>query len=301
MSDQVIYKYVGISGLKRILSGSIRFTQPGAFNDPFELLPELVIHKDHKEVKTDISFDILSKRRTPPIGDVMHVGDDYISSDLTSRNIVKELNNSIGILCLSKANNSILMWSHYADQYTGVVVGFNARNDFFTGQIEVEYCGQRPRKEFNSYLSSPILLAELCTKSTDWRYEQEVRVVRTLNDCENTGEVDSRGFQIFSKKLPQECIKMITFGERTSIADQREIYSLVKGTEIGLSLSAIDNSGYGFRQEIIKYHGPNSKTIGPTVSPRTAHIFSHLETPLGEMARFMIEKHPASKIVNNIA
>jgi len=32
--------YVGIAGLRRILEGPIRFTQPSAFNDPFELLPE---------------------------------------------------------------------------------------------------------------------------------------------------------------------------------------------------------------------------------------------------------------------
>jgi Protein of unknown function (DUF2971) len=193
------------------------------------------------------------------------------------------------------------MWSHYADQYTGAVVGFNTSHEFFTGQIEVEYCTQRPRKEFNSYLSSPVPLAELCIKSTDWNYEQEVRVVRAIAECEDTGLEDSRGFKVFTKKLPQECIKTITFGERTSVADQREIYSLVKNTEIGLSLSAVDISGYGFRQEIIKYHGQNSIKVGPVVSPRTAHIFSRLNSPLGERARFMIEKHPASKIVNNLA
>ena len=300
MLNQVLYKYVGISGLKKMLGGSIRFTQPGAFNDPFELLPEIVIHKDNKEVEMNISFDILSKRRIPAVGNIEHVSDNFISSDLTSRNIVKKLNNSIGILCLSKESNSILMWSHYADQYTGAVVEFYANNDFFNGQIEVEYCRKRPRKDFSSYLSEPTPLAELCTKSADWEYEQEVRIVRTLDECENTGELDTRGFQIFIKKFPQECIKMIRFGERTSIADQREIYSLVKDTAIGLSLSAIDNSGYEFRQEIIKFYGPNSMTMEPMVSPRTAHIFSHLETPLGDLARFMIENHPASELVNNV-
>jgi hypothetical protein len=39
------HKYVDIAGLKRILQGSIRFTQPSAFNDPFELLPEVVVPK----------------------------------------------------------------------------------------------------------------------------------------------------------------------------------------------------------------------------------------------------------------
>ena len=34
-----LYKYVKFNDLKRILEGTIRFTQPGAFNDPFEMVP----------------------------------------------------------------------------------------------------------------------------------------------------------------------------------------------------------------------------------------------------------------------
>ncbi len=44
-----LYKYVDIEGLKRILAGSVRFTQPSAFNDPFELLPEVVVPDDAAE------------------------------------------------------------------------------------------------------------------------------------------------------------------------------------------------------------------------------------------------------------
>ncbi len=300
MTNNILYKYVDIAGLKRILNGSIRFTQPSAFNDPYELLPELVLRKDALEEQVNLSFDITSQRRILPVGDFESFGEDYNSSDLTSRNIVKELNNLIGIFCLSKSPNSMLMWSHYADQYAGAVVGFDASHDFFYGQIDVEYLENRPRKELYSYLASPIPIAELCAKSTDWLYEQEVRVVRRLDDCHDTGKNDGRGFKIFIKSIPLECIKTITFGERTSVANQREIYSLVKNTEIGLSLSAIDNVGYKFRQENIKFQGPESIGLGPMVSPRTAHIFSHLNNQLGEMARWMINNHPLSTIVNNL-
>jgi hypothetical protein len=41
-ASPILYKYVSIIGLRRILEGSIRFTQPSAFNDPFELLPEII-------------------------------------------------------------------------------------------------------------------------------------------------------------------------------------------------------------------------------------------------------------------
>ncbi len=299
MSTNILYKYVDITTLKKIIDGSIRMTQPGAFNDPYELLPELVIHKDDAGKKIELSFDIASERRHYPVENISHIGDEYTSSDVTSRNIVKELNNLIGILCLSRSNNSMLMWSHYANQYTGAVIEFDATNDFFSNQIDVEYRKTRDKKELVSYLSSPIPIAELCVKSMDWQYEQEVRVVRLLSQCTNTGTLDHRKFPIFIKQIPRECIKTIALGERTTISDQRDIYSRIKDTDIGLSLSAVENYGYGFRQEIIKFHGP--VRLGPVISPRTAQVFSHLKTPLGDLARNIIETHPASNIVNTIA
>ena len=36
-----LYKYMSFDNLMHVLRGSIRFTQPGAFNDPFEMVPEL--------------------------------------------------------------------------------------------------------------------------------------------------------------------------------------------------------------------------------------------------------------------
>src|SRR6266702_3676633 len=41
-SASLLYKYVNIEVLRHILDGQIRFTQPSAFNDPFELLPEII-------------------------------------------------------------------------------------------------------------------------------------------------------------------------------------------------------------------------------------------------------------------
>ena len=299
--DASLYKYVSIVGLKRVLGGSVRFTQPGAFNDPFELLPELVIRKDYQNTGVSINFDLLATRRIPPVGEIKNISDGYTSSDFTSRNIVKDLNKMIGIFCVSKSPNYLLMWSHYADQYSGAVIEFDGSHDFFNGRIDIEYRTERQKKDLESYFLEPVPLAEICVKSIDWQYEGEVRIIRKLSDCIDTKSLDQRGFPVFVQNMPLACIKTIAFGERTTVNHQREIYGLIRNTDIGLSLSALDNIGFTFRREVIRYSGPQSRNMGPTVSPRTAHIFSHLDSPLGEMARFMIEKHPASVIVNNIA
>jgi hypothetical protein len=102
-----------------ILSSGIRFTQPGAFNDPFELLPEICVPTSQAEQEIAIAFDIRAKRRNPAVGEVGENADGYDCSDITSRHILRKLNQSIGILCMSRVADSLLMWSHYAHQYAG--------------------------------------------------------------------------------------------------------------------------------------------------------------------------------------
>jgi hypothetical protein len=38
--------------------------------------------------------------------------------------------------------------------------------------------------------------------------------------------------------------------------------------------------------------------MSPWITPRTVHIFSHLTTSFGDVARLLITKHPMSKTVN---
>jgi hypothetical protein len=293
-----LYKYVSVTGLRRILDGSIRFSQPSAFNDPFEFLPEIVMPDGEPERRISLAFDIMAKRRHPPVGDVGEVLDQHRSSDATARSIVEELNRVIGVFCLSRVNDSLLMWSHYADQYAGAVVEFDGSHEFFAGQIDVEYRPQRPRKHVSVFSGAvePVPVAELCVKSDQWKYEREVRIVRQFADCEQVGE-DPRSFPIFVQKIPLEAINSITLGERTPVPEQREIYQRIKETKIFLLLAAIDDTGYGFRREIIKYGVPASQ-MGPAMSTRTAHIFSDASTLHGEFARLLIEKHPLSRFVN---
>lgn len=293
-----LYKYVDIVGLKRILAGSIRFTQPTAFNDPFELLPEVVVPNNATERQLGLSFDLRAERRYPSPGALDQVPDGYQASDAMSRDIVQQLNGLIGILCLSRVNDSLLMWSHYADQYAGGVVELDGGHDFLAGQVDVEYRPLRPLRDVSAYISppEPIPVAELCAKSEQWKYEQEVRVIRSLAECEDRGP-GPRGFTVYTQQLPLACIKSVTLGERTPVSEQRAIFDAVKETGISLALAAIDHRGYAFRRELIKMAVPVSE-VNPWITPRTAHIFSHLQTPFGDVARLLIAKHPMSKIVN---
>ena len=274
-----------------------QFTQPGAFNDPFEMLPELYVPTDFPHKEINIRFDVTGQRRSHPIGELPPDFESDQCNDVTSRDILASLNEAIGILCLSRNHDSLLMWSHYADEYSGAVIEFDEEHEFFQGKVDIDYRTKRPIKDISAYLSDdePIPIAELCVKSDQWKYESEVRLIRSLSDCKKISETGK--YPVYIMDVPVECIKSIILGERTSLEHQKEVWELVKETKISLSLAAIANWGYEFRPERIKFNEPYSKA-NPMMSPRTAHIFKDVPGDLGEMARWMIENHKLSKVAN---
>ena len=290
-----LYKYVKFEDLKRILDGSIRFTQPGALNDPFEMVPELHVPEGFESEEVTIQFSLMAPRREPT---VRALDDDFASdycSDQNSRSILARLNQSIGILCLSKNGSSLLMWSHYADRYSGAVVKFDETHEFFSGHFEMKYSEHRPKIDIASYIDvdEPVPIAELCVKANDWEHEAEIRVVRDLVNCRCVGTVN--GFPIYVMDIPSDCIESVILGERMPVSHQREIWDSVKDMgHVSLYLDAVSNWGYEFRREPIKLAG-----MAPIQSPRTAHIFAGQEGTDGEIARFLLEKHPLSGMVND--
>jgi hypothetical protein len=293
-----LFKYLTSENLNRVLDGSIRFTQPGAFNDPFEMVPELHVPEGFKEKDISINFDVLAPRRTPSVGELDIDFESDHCNDINSRKILASLNKSVGILCLSKNESSLLMWSHYAGEYSGAIIELDEEHEFFEGLFDIDYREHRPKKDISSYLSgdSPIPIAELCVKPKVWEYESESRIVRNLSDCKAVGKFN--GYSVYVMDFPLSAIKSITLGERMSIDTQREIWNKVKDTNISLYLAAISNWGYEFRKEQIKYDKPVS-ACSPIVSPRTAHIFSNLTGEFGDIARWMIQNHKLSEIANN--
>ncbi|HCE1838706.1 DUF2971 domain-containing protein [Vibrio parahaemolyticus] len=288
-----IYKYVSFENLKHILNGSVRITQPKAFNDPFELLPEINLTNDINGFSLNITS---SQRENEPA----RLPDDFESqncNDIASRDVLNGLNKLIGIFCVSENPNSLLMWSHYAEEYKGAVVEFDENHEFFRGLFSVSYEDNRPKLDWElmTDTNGQVRLSELCYKPKDWEYEAEKRIARFLNDGNVVGHVN--GHDVVVMDIPLDCIKSVTMGERMSVENQRLIFGKLYQTNIALHLAAVSNWGYTFRSEIIKIDRPISE-CSPQISPRTAHIFTELKGSLGEVARWLVKEHPMAEMVN---
>ena len=112
---------------------------------------------------------------------------------------VDKIKESLLVCCYSKRNDSILMWSHYADSHKGVCIEFNPYddNDF----KEVSYSKKRTKFEIknitsivlaydyigekvdpNNKIVMKTIMKSFLTKWDDWKYEEEVRSIYSTSD-----------------------------------------------------------------------------------------------------------------------
>jgi hypothetical protein len=88
------------------------------------------------------------------------------------------------LVCASLINDSILMWSHYADNHTGLVLEFDTDEPPFCQIPENCWLTIKYSDEKADYVYShkdreflKKMFAVAATKATDWSYEKEVRII----------------------------------------------------------------------------------------------------------------------------
>lgn len=155
----VLYKYMSSNRLAIFEDWLIRFTQPKALNDPFELRPHIAGYSTPEEVREIAArrweeyarekYDALVRKNTGS-GEPMpfHVFRSRIKKHRSSQieaalsrapdynatiagRIDELMNKSIGVLSLSEHPDSLLMWPHYGDSHRGFVIAFDTSAPFF--------------------------------------------------------------------------------------------------------------------------------------------------------------------------
>jgi hypothetical protein len=264
-----LYKYIASERLDDILKeGSIRFTQPGDFNDPFEMLPYLEKFFDFpamfEQSKIDPQvndtvkahalesfhesplhaiipeemwlrmYDVMMPHLIPFATKVLDMGTEQISANIRTQ-FPAAFNQNIGVLCLTEKPDNLLMWAHYSDCHRGLVLEFDESHSFFnqrkseTDELrylrKVIYSAQRP------VIRLPNLTYEdLClTKSLEWEYEQEWRIIVALQDADATIERSLHNICLF--KIPVECITAIILGARATDETRDAVIDLLNSDE----------------------------------------------------------------------
>jgi hypothetical protein len=100
--------------------------------------------------------------------------------------ILKETNDQLRVCCFSEYNDSILMWSHYADNHKGFCIEYDLQNEdnLRPFLLPIIYSSELFSIQIFEELSSVKKIGSTLIKSKEWEYESEWRLVifnRPLN------------------------------------------------------------------------------------------------------------------------
>jgi hypothetical protein len=171
-----------------ILKSEHYFTSPAKFNDPFDCRPVHGFNGTDQEVRQYL-IGLFAKFRPAQEPSQRAAEVDAILADpgrdprrpenlqLFAAMISTFATDTTGMLCLSGAPDVPLMWSHYADSHAGVCLGFDPQASHFAQAQPVRYARRRPVVDPTTQSKEQMLDASLFTKSLDWAYEEEWRIV----------------------------------------------------------------------------------------------------------------------------
>lgn len=209
MTPKILYKYRTVDKytLASLVNRSIWFSSPSDFNDPFDCQIEIThIEPTKAEYSEMISKGLrttaqetgqIIKAEVPP---KLFDGDSLSTAacltikrfkDTIDRNM-----SNLGVLSLSEIYDSTTMWGHYADSHKGICIGYKTKDLVPTPEVEkgllkIDY---KPHDEikvdsfelfarYNTSLSpnkfDQINDQMVSTKTDDWSYEKEWRLIHT--------------------------------------------------------------------------------------------------------------------------
>ncbi len=247
-----LYKYVSPERLDIIRNLRIRFTQPGAQNDPFELRPvvdrfrrpevarQALSRPFSEEWDQQFSDKILKQFGPQLVNEIERKFPGYFAaqkevalakadmeSDRGARDEINRLLNTLGIFSLSEVPDDLLMWAHYAANHTGFVLEFDDANVWFWAQRpKGDDCGNLRKVSYADQPSSGCL-AELkapevfYAKGKKWEYEREWRIIRPLVESSTS---PSEGVFLFD--LPATVVTGVIAGLRTSGESLQELQEI---------------------------------------------------------------------------
>ncbi|PKN33198.1 MAG: hypothetical protein CVU61_14370 [Deltaproteobacteria bacterium HGW-Deltaproteobacteria-19] len=212
-----LYKYraFNIHSLSILINRKVWFANPNSFNDPFDckipyshkLTPnEAVEYARRIGLTEDIIATILDTSG--------NIQDEFIQKWIEALNKSEEELKNIGVFTLSETNNNILLWAHYADAHRGFCIEFirsrsNQLGDY-NRTLRVQYKRDYP---IINPTKKDVFELKYFTKSLDWAYEREWRLVNDQGNVEEPLSDIEMSSIIYGLEMPdshKEIIKKVT-------------------------------------------------------------------------------------------
>ena len=246
-----LFKYVPPDRADIVENLCIRFSPFAEFNDPFESLPNSQLVEDpiwqqrlEDKCVAVAQFDSVAKsvQTRSPISFSEHRfrrlhREQYASRipELKRRAVeifTNDARKHFRILSLSQCapdtDEAALMWGHYTNAHQGLVLEFEATHDWVQWHKPergpardmgpVDYRPKRAAWDFSTEGEARPRSDFVMSKSSSWAYEQEFRLLRTLESEDlDASKVDSL------VSFPPDLLRSVTFGVNTSDATKARV------------------------------------------------------------------------------
>jgi hypothetical protein len=241
----IAYKYYSLSQYHIQALGNDHFymANPVEFNDPFELLHRIKVpHFESDDDARSYISELLEKISASPVqitsaltqyerGDgsfdmakcLSHIENIYLEH-LEDRRLDKELGGALGVTCFCRRPDNETLWTYYGDGLRGICVQFDLSSESpLELYDDVNYDNtESPQIPFTGGLEKETIdgLARLLfRKHPRYSPEEEIRLVASRDEL-------TEGIY---RKYTCSSIRSITFGEKTSVVNEKMIRKLFSG------------------------------------------------------------------------
>ena len=224
-----LYKYQSLTlhALDALANEQVYFAPPSKLNDPYDcgITPIVGVPsvEDMQAIVTTLGGVTVDEFQTSEWGQLggrerfTEHAMDAARRVLSDR--ISEFANSRGVTCFAESNSNLLMWSHYADAMRGFCLEFDTSFDLFEKVRPIQYLDRMPTINLFGLLLGTReevgydVMSAFFTKSVDWAYEAEWRVLH------------EKGATLYG--YGSDCLKSIYFGPAMTETNMRIIWSLV--------------------------------------------------------------------------
>ena len=263
----VLYKYVPAERVRGCLpdvgNGTLRATQPSALNDPFEYsVMRLFGDQDEGKASERLAQVLTSINPTTPVSfEKVAKARNRYGSLYVRELLAMQLSKRFGIVSFATNPRHPLLWSHYTDDGSGFVIGYDA--ELLSGLIrkgatlrKVVYADQPP-----PILDYPVLNEEnipklLSCKSRHWEYEREWRLIVELSETIGTGLTDRYSQPINLVPIPNTSVVSVYFTDRTRTENVEEVQKRIRNPnnrygQVDINKLVLSETAYSYVDEIV--------------------------------------------------
>lgn len=254
--SRILYKYLDLAGAKSMLGNrNLQFTNASQLNDPFDCHPKLIDYSNvpSSELQGWIPKEWWEKKE---------------------ENDALNLRNETWLCSFSKVNDSLLMWSHYCYNHTGVCIGLDIDKVMesvpqtfgtiyltpFVLDVQYRDILKRP----NGYSIEGRYFYQWKTKAKEWEYEQEVRLVipkpsaayAALTSEQSKHPKKTWNWREIHRYLPltNECFESIYFGVNIDQAEKDIFINYARkelNPKIYLYQMHVDDNAFRLKPEVV--------------------------------------------------